>query len=236
MITFKEMVSSLRKGSLRRQIEKLASDRFEVVNEMGPITIQSVKVSIEDDCIRIMPEMSLSIETEGEKEHVVPKRFTHQCTHQKPKRKVKRDSIGLGQICSFFSTVNPLSAINMTLSKEHKQHKLIEQTRIINPSAHRQAINDELEKCFASRRQAKDDNESNDKQPDNTKVSVKALREKFADKLEISCGYKWHRDYESTDDESLWQRIGFGLSLMSTPRSESNSVSSGDYCVHHYDH
>ena len=125
---------------------------------------------------------------------------------------------------------------NTTLSKEHKQHKLIEQTRIINPSAHRQAINDELEKCFASRRQAKDDNESNDKQPDNTKVSVKALREKFADKLEISCGYKWHRDYESTDDESLWQRIGFGLSLMSTPRSESNSVSSGDYCVHHYDH
>ena len=125
---------------------------------------------------------------------------------------------------------------NVTLSKEHKQHKLIEQTRIINPSAHRQAINDELEKCFASRRQAKDDNKSNEKQPDNTKVSVKALREKFADKLEISCGYKWHRDYESTDDESLWQRIGFGLSLMSTPRSESNSVSSGDYCVHHYDH
>ena len=101
VITFKEMVSSLRKGSLRRQIEKLASDRFEVVNEMGPITIQSVKVSIEDDCIRIMPEMSLSIETEGEKEHVVPKRFTHQCTHQKPKRKVKRDSIGLGQSCYF---------------------------------------------------------------------------------------------------------------------------------------
>ena len=66
--------------------------------------------------------------------------------------------------------------------------------------------------------------------------TVSAMRKKFGDSngLEISAGYKWERDYDSTDDESLWQRLGFGLSLMSTPRSESNSVSSGDYCIHDY--
>merc|ERR1712106_226392 len=86
VITFKEMISSLRKGSLRRQIQKLADDRFDVVSEMGPITIQSVKVSIEDDCIRIMPEMAQRIETEGEKEQIPQaKRYMHQCqVHNKP--------------------------------------------------------------------------------------------------------------------------------------------------------
>ena len=86
MITFKEMISSLRKGSLRRQIQKLADDRFDVVSEMGPITIQSVKVSIEEDCIRIMPEMTQRIETQGEKEQIPQtKRYMHQCqVHKRP--------------------------------------------------------------------------------------------------------------------------------------------------------
>ena len=86
MITFKEMISSLRKGSLRRQIQKLADDRFDVVSEMGPITIQSVKVSIEEDCIRIMPEMTQRIETQGEKEQMPQtKPYMHQCpVHKRP--------------------------------------------------------------------------------------------------------------------------------------------------------
>merc|ERR1712106_207895 len=141
VITFKEMISSLRKGSLRRQIQKLADDRFDVVSEMGPITIQSVKVSIEDDCIRIMPEMAQRIETEGEKEQIPQaKRYMHQCqVHNKPsiskgpgsetKRRVKRDSV------------------------KDEQHKLIEHTRLVTPSAQRQLINNELENCLARRRQ-----------------------------------------------------------------------------------
>jgi len=44
-------------------------------------------------------------------------------------------------------------------------------------------------------------------------------------------GYKWTRDYDSTDEENVWDRIGsiFGGS---TNRSGNDSVSEGDYCIH----
>ena len=44
-------------------------------------------------------------------------------------------------------------------------------------------------------------------------------------------GYKWTRDYDSTDEENVWDRIGsiFGGN---TDRSGHDSVSEGDYCIH----
>merc|ERR1719402_801725 len=44
-------------------------------------------------------------------------------------------------------------------------------------------------------------------------------------------GYKWTRDYDSTDEENMWDRIGsmFGAN---TDRSGNDSVSEGDYCIH----
>ena len=44
-------------------------------------------------------------------------------------------------------------------------------------------------------------------------------------------GYKWTRDYDSTDEENVWDRIGsiFGGN---TDRSGNDSVSEGDYCIH----
>ena len=56
------------------------------------------------------------------------------------KRRVKRDSV------------------------KDKQHKLIEHTRLVTPSAQRQLINNELENCLARRRQQtrNDDDDTND--------------------------------------------------------------------------
>ena len=47
----------------------------------------------------------------------------------------------------------------------------------------------------------------------------------------IYLGYKWTRDYDSTDEENMWDRIGsiFGGN---TDRSGNDSVSEGDYCIH----
>jgi len=49
-----------------------------------------------------------------------------------------------------------------------------------------------------------------------------------------SAGYRWQRDFDSTDDENIWERIGsiFSGSDRSSTRSNNPSVSSGDYCIH----
>jgi len=48
----------------------------------------------------------------------------------------------------------------------------------------------------------------------------------------FSCGWRWHRDFESTDDESLWDRLGSVFSSERKWSSSNKSVTSGDYCIH----
>ncbi|CBY12258.1 unnamed protein product [Oikopleura dioica] len=48
---------------------------------------------------------------------------------------------------------------------------------------------------------------------------------------DCSCGYKWQRDFESTDDSSMLSRIGARL-IGSRTSNTNTSVSEGDYCVH----
>ena len=50
-------------------------------------------------------------------------------------------------------------------------------------------------------------------------------------KLEPSAGYVWHRDFDSTDDETIWDRLG-SVFLDRRWSSSNKSVSSGDYCIH----
>ncbi|CAG5110727.1 Oidioi.mRNA.OKI2018_I69.chr2.g5100.t1.cds [Oikopleura dioica] len=47
-----------------------------------------------------------------------------------------------------------------------------------------------------------------------------------------SCGYKWERDFISTDDSSMLSRIGARLIGSRTSNSGNTSVSEGDYCIH----
>ena len=65
---------------------------------------------------------------------------------------------------------------------------------------------------------------------------IKGADKTFKDKKQPaeSAGYIWQRDYDSTDDENIWDRIGslFGSERGSSSRSNNHSVSSGDYCEH----
>jgi len=61
VISFKEFVMSMRKGSLNKQISDLANNEFPSLEQIGSLIIESVRVEIGDDCLKIIPEFTKSI-------------------------------------------------------------------------------------------------------------------------------------------------------------------------------
>jgi len=290
IISFKEFVSSLRKGSLRQQIEKLTTDRFHDISEIGPITIDSVKLSFEDDCVKIIPEMRKNIDAQISKEPLTQSKphYKHTCPavrcrdqksiskshlNKEPEDRKKSVDENTQFLCKTRRAPIPANGI------KQKTKKYVKTTSKSNGALYQnEDVHNELKQCIAERQiivggiERMDINEQNMNNLDYAKSklsgNVKSIQELFSNRNvpnasgsyrkkrkkssfpmngnvknkisncppDLSAGYKWQRDYESTDDESLWQRLGFGLNLLGTPRSETNSVSSGDFCIHdhHY--
>merc|ERR1712137_929621 len=69
-ISFKEFVMSMRKGSLNKQTSDLANNEFPSLEQIGSLIIESVRVEIGDDCLKIIPEFtkSITISSDHEKE------------------------------------------------------------------------------------------------------------------------------------------------------------------------
>merc|ERR1711990_398662 len=66
VISFKEFVISMRKGSLQNQIRKQAMDHYGDFPDLGTITVSSVRLDLNEDGLRIIPEFNRVIENEYE--------------------------------------------------------------------------------------------------------------------------------------------------------------------------
>merc|ERR1719192_709924 len=218
VISFKEFVVSMRKGSLKNQISSILDKQFPEAEALGPIMIESVKVVVQDDCIKILPQFNRVIESEinsdkeeYDKTDIVP------TVEARPPSPVPRTSS------------KPSTRSKVKLPREQAGH--VAKIRSNRNYSEMNETKNEIKSL-----QLKLNGNVNGIKNIFQSQQPKRIRIKKSDKKQPaeSAGYIWQRDYDSTDDENIWDRIGslFGSERGSSSRSNNHSVSSGDYCEH----
>merc|ERR1719427_142025 len=235
----------MRKGSLNNQIVDLAKNEFPTLEQIGSLVLESVRVEIGDDCLKIIPEFTKTIRSSDHEKVADSSNLSKNISNQTPSvpagpclyplQKTKKRE----RQCQNRLT----KKVKPTLLSDKHTELLAELKLNANPTR-----NDKTENCeqqlpkrskgwseFGSKIKTKDNND--------IKYLRKRLNGRVSDivmKIEPhklpsnSVGYRWHRDFDSTDDENIWERIGsiFSGSDRSSTRSNNPSVSSGDYCIH----
>lgn len=262
VISFKEFVVSMRKGSLKNQISSILDKQFPEAEALGPIMIESVKVVVQDDCIKILPQFNRVIENEmnSDKEEydktaIVPTVEARPPspvprTSSKPstRSKVKFEKSGhvVNELKSKLAHAMPpkakLAGYRMPKAKS-RQSESKEQKEIRDEINHVAKIRSN--RNYSEMNETKNEIKSLQLKLNGNVNGIKnifqsqqpkRIRIKKSDKKQPaeSAGYIWQRDYDSTDDENIWDRIGslFGSERGSSSRSNNHSVSSGDYCEH----
>jgi len=272
VISFKEFVISMRKGSLQNQIRKQAMDHYGDFPDLGTITVSSVRLDLNEDGLRIIPEFNRVIENEYEE--------TPDALRKKTCSKVKESASWI-KCSSHCDDVCPMGAAGCHRIKcnicrsgppESKisLHQIREtfgpQSKIVLPKRTPKGLTKgtsgerkkELEEIVRVRNEEREVwNATNGKgsgvysELENLKRGMNGSVNKMTRrhnqknyKLQKEHrgknwwmipkprqGYKWNRDFDSTDEENVWDRIGsiFGGN---TDRSGNDSVSEGDYCIH----
>jgi len=274
VISFKEFVISMRKGSLQNQIRKQAMEHYGDFPDLGSITVASVRLDLNEDGLRIIPEFNRVIENEYEQTPDTLRKKT--CTQLKENTSwIKCPSDGhdmcpMGAAggrchrmkCNICIKEPPESKISLHQIRETfgPQSKIVipkKATKIITKGTNSERQK-ELEEIVRVRNEEREVwNATNGKgsgvysELANLKRDMSGSVHKMARKhnqknykLQTEHrgknwwmvpkprqGYKWTRDYDSTDEENMWDRIGsmFGAN---TDRSGNDSVSEGDYCIH----
>merc|ERR1712137_696562 len=243
-ISFKEFVMSMRKGSLNKQISDLANNEFPSLEQIGSLIIESVRVEIGDDCLKIIPEFTKSITISSDHENEADT-FDETPITQKQAPTVRTGSCGKypSTVCSARRTkkrerrsqkekhtdlLNELKA----KTNDIKAEKTDSQKQI---SKRPKGCSNKHSIGAGSKNKTKDKNEINYlRKRLNGRVSDMVMKIEPNQMPSNSAGYRWQRDFDSTDDENIWERIGsiFSGSDRSSTRSNNPSVSSGDYCIH----
>jgi len=245
IISFGEFARSLAKnGKVKSQLRAIQAENFPQ-EPLKKIMVESVRVEVEANGLRILPSLrTVRVNPDTEPLSYVKHDHGDSTAPPVPARASSLCKVSTGtslvqdRITRLQAKNQKNPVLNFLKSRASQKHFLERKT----------AAKKSPRKCRKPKEETHSDQET---EIQNLQKSLRGIvarkkeklgciandrRRKNVDKriLQFSAGYRWERDFDSTDDESLWDRLSTVFSERRWSAS-NKSVTSGDYCIHDND-